>query len=158
MIETGGELALLALEQLVIPIRTSNGWRTEIGENVRLSPIYSDFKDETQSMTMISEASEALGKDGVGIQGNMRDYRVALTFNVDSFCRMEAGRESVQVSQIKADHRKVFLVPSGILTYGGSRVGSIAILGTDLITQFQDGGVIGNRTRVLVEFVERVTH
>lgn len=158
MIETGGELSLLALEQLVIPIRTSNGWRTEIGENVRLSPIYAEFKDTSQSMTMISEASEELGKAGAGIQGNMRDYRVALTFNVDSFCRLEAGRESVQVSQIKADHRKAFLVESGILKYDGVRVGSIAILGTELISSLIAGGVIGNRTRVLVEFVERVTH
>ena len=123
-----------------------------------VSPVYADLTDDTDTESLVYVSAEQLGDGTNGIQGNMRDYPVALTINVDTHTRIDQGRESQQVERIKADHRRALLPPSGILTLDSARVGSIAYLNNTLITDLLGSGVIGLRSQCLVKFRETVTH
>lgn len=155
-----GERALLAVEALIVPIRTANGNATESGANVLVSPVYADMEDGTDWETLIYVASEVNTADGKGeqtsIAGNMRTFWSVLTINIDVHTRIDATRAGVQVEQIKDDVRAAMLPEHGILYLDAVRVGSLHYIGSTLIADLLGAGVIGLRSQVIVKAQNRI--
>lgn len=155
-----GERALLAVEVLLLQIRTANGYVTESGANVLVSPVYVDMEDGADWETLVYVASEINTADGKGeqtsIAGNMRTYWSVMTINIDVHTRIDPVRAGVQVEQIKDDVRAAMLPEHGILYLSGARVGSLHYIGSTLITDLLGAGVIGLRSQAVVKAQNRI--
>lgn len=158
-----GERALLAIEALILPLRTANGYATESGSNVLVSPVYAEMEDGEDWETLIYVANEvysvaANNDTPTAIAGNMRTYWKTLTINIDVHTRIDAQRAAVQIEQIKDDVQGAMLPVSGVLMLDSVRVGSLSYIGNTLITDLLGAGVIGSRAQVLVRAQQTITH
>ena len=69
--------ALQAIEALLSNVRTGNGYATEVGADIRLSPLFAELADDADWQTLVYTASESYGTvnaEGEGIAGNQRVY------------------------------------------------------------------------------------
>lgn len=158
-----GERALLAVEALLLPIRTANGYTTESGANVLVSPVYAEMEDGEDWETLVYVASEVYSvasnsETPTALAGNMRTYWAALTINIDVHTRIDAQRAAQQVERIKDEVRGAMLPASGVLLLDSVRVGSLSYIGNSLITDLLASGVIGSRAQVLVRAQQSITH
>ena len=152
------EQALVGVADLVAEIRTANSWHTEAGGLVVLSPLFPEMHEDIDWQTLVYIASEQYGRDGAGIQGNMREYPVALTINVAAYSRFQPGDDGRLAEKIKSDLRRAMLPASGRLLYAGAGVGSILLLSTALIPDLIQSGIVGVVAQVVVKYSETVTH
>jgi len=155
---TKAEAALLALRDLAATVRTVNGYATDAGARVELSPFYSDMGDADEYLTLVYESSD-LALDGKDLDGAMRSYQMEAVYHIDAHVRPDAGREAQQYARLKGDMRRAVLSLIGSrLRYDGAEIGSARYRGAALIPEARDAGVIGVRTTVAVRYTETVTH
>lgn len=153
---TKAEAALLALRDLAATVRTVNGYATDAGVRVDVSPFFSEMTDEY--LTLVYESSD-LALDGKDLDGAMRSYQMEAVYHIDAHVRPDAGREAQQYARLKGDMRRLVLSLVGSrLRYDGAEIGSARYRGAALIPEARDAGVIGVRTTVAVRYTETVTH
>ncbi len=155
------ERALLAIEALLLELRTANGYATEVGADVRLSPLFAELADDADWQTLVYTASESYGAkpdDDEGIVGNQRSYHLALVMHIDAHRRLDVPKTAQHAAQIRDEVRTAMLVRSGRLLLDGVLVGAIRYLGNELITEALTKGVVGVRTRVRVTAQQSITH
>ena len=153
--------ALAAIAALVSGIRIANGNKTEVGADVRPSPIFATLADDAAWQTLIYTAREFYGgkpEEDVGIDGGQRIYQLTLDINIDAHRRLDAVLASYHAADIKEDVRNKMLPRSGRLLLDGVLVGAIRYLGNELIAEALSSGVLGIRTRVRVIAQQTVTH
>ena len=153
--------ALTAIAALIAGIRTANGSDTEVGADVRLSPIFATMADDSDWQTLVYTSSETYGnkpEEDTGIAGNQRIYQLTLNINIDAHRRLDGSLAAQHAAQIKADVRTAMLPRSGRLLLDGVLVGAIRYLGNELIAEALTSGVLGIRTRVRVIAQQTVTH
>lgn len=153
--------ALQAIEALLSNVRTGNGYATEVGADIRLSPLFAELADDADWQTLVYTAREFYGakpEEDVGIDGGQRIYQLALDINIDAHQRLNAALAAQDAALIKADVRTVMLPRSGRLLLDGVLVGAIRYLGNELIVDALTKGVLGIRTRVRVIAQQTVTH
>lgn len=152
------ELSMLAIADMVREIRTANGWQSEAGADVRLSPWFVEMADAQQTQTCIYELSD-LQVDGKDLDGTARTNRMEQIISVEVYARPIFGREAQQYAQIKADLKRCIQKPIGArLNYGGSEIGSVFYRGTTLNEDARALGLIGATARVVVKYTETVQH
>lgn len=153
--------ALAAIGALVSGIRTANGNATEVGADVRLSPIFATLADDADWQTLVYTAREFYGaspEQDTGIDGGQRIYQLSLDINIDAHRRLDGALAAHHAAEIKADVRTAMLPRSGRLLLDGVLVGAIRYLGNELIPEALNSGVLGIRTRVRVVAQQTVTH
>lgn len=153
--------ALTAIAALVSAIRTANGSATEVGADVRMSPIFASLADDADWQTLVYTSSETYGnkpEEDTGIAGNQRIYQLTLNINIDAHRRLDGSLAAHHAAQIKADVRTAMLPRSGRLLLAGVEVGALRYLGNELILEPLTSGVLGIRTRVRVIAQQQVTH
>lgn len=154
---TKAEAALLALRDLAATVRTVNGYLTDAGARVEMSPFFSEMGDD-EYLTLVYESSD-LALDGKDLDGAMRSYQMEAVYHIDAHVRPDAGREAQQYARLKGDMRRLVLSLVGSrLRYDGAEIGSARYRGAALIPEARDAGVIGVRTTVAVRYTETVTH
>ena len=153
--------ALAAIAALIAEIRTANGSDTEVGADVRMSPIFASLADDADWQTLVYTSREFYGgkpEEDVGIDGGQRIYQLSLDINIDAHRRLDGSLAAQHAAQIKADVRTAMLPRSGRLLLDGVLVGAIRYLGNELIAEALSSGVLGIRTRVRVIAQQTVTH
>lgn len=152
------ELSLLAIADMVREIRTANGWQSEAGADVRLSPWFAEIADAQQTQALVYESSDT-PVGGADLDGTMRKVRMEQVVFIEVYARPLHGREAQQYAQIKADLRRCILAPLGArLIYDGAEIGSIYFRGVSLIDEARALGLIGARCTVAVKYTENVQH
>ena len=153
--------ALAAIAALVSAIRTANGSATEVGADVRMSPLFAALADDANWQTLVYTSSETYGnkpEEDTGIAGNQRIYQLTLNINIDAHRRLDGALAAYHAAQIKSDIRTAMLPRSGRLLLAGVEVGALRYLGNELIPEPLTSGVLGIRTRVRVIAQQQVTH
>ena len=153
--------ALAAIAALIAEIRTANGSDTEVGADVRMSPIFASLADDADWQTLVYTSREFYGgkpEEDAGIDGGQRIYQLSLDINIDAHRRLDGSLAAQHAAQIKADVRTAMLPRSGRLLLDGVLVGAIRYLGNELIAEALSSGVLGIRTRVRVIAQQTVTH
>lgn len=153
--------ALAAIAALIAEIRTANGSDTEVGADVRMSPIFASLADDADWQTLVYTSREFYGgkpEEDAGIDGGQRIYQLSLDINIDAHRRLDGSLAAQHAAQIKADVRTAMLPRSGRLLLDGVLVGAIRYLGNELIAEALSSGVLGIRTRVRVIAQQQVTH
>lgn len=116
------ELSLLAIADMVREIRTANGWQSEAGADVRLSPWFAEIADAQQTQALVYESSDT-PVAGADLDGTMRKVRMEQVVFIEVYARPLHGREAQQYAQIKADLRRCILAPLGArLIYDGAEL------------------------------------
>lgn len=150
-----GERALLAIEALILPVGIANGWNTDAGLQVRVSPMFVDLTKDLYWETLIYTASEEItGFQGGPVVAVSRRISVAHFVNVDTFTSIDPGREAQQFQRIKSDIRKALSPATGGLSDATGQIGQVEHLGAAFITEKLDSGVIGVNTRIKVNYIE----
>jgi hypothetical protein len=153
--------ALAAIAALLAEIRTANGSATEVGADVRMSPLFAELTDDDDWQTLVYTSREFYGakpEEDVGIDGGQRIYQLTLDINIDAHMRLNSSLAAQDAALIKADVRTAMLPRSGRLLLDGVLVGAIRYLGNELIVEALTKGVLGIRTRVRVIAQQTVTH
>jgi hypothetical protein len=152
------ERSLLAVAALLQPIKPPAGYRTHIGFDVRVSPVLAQMhqvQDEIDApwQTLVYTAEEVLqGPGGRAVRGG-GPIQVQHVISIDCYTASEAGREAVQMAQIRADVRRA-LSPHGPLVDADGRIGEIEHRGSQPIPEALESGLVGLRTTIVVHYVE----
>jgi len=154
--------ALAAIAALLAGVRTTKGWTTDLGADVRKSFQFSELADDADWQTLVYTATETYTTPGLpdaeGIAGNQRTYDLTLVIHIDAHRRLDGIETADAAADIKADVRRAVLVPSGRLKLAGVEVGAIRYLGNELIPEALASGALGVRTRVRVNAKQTITH
>lgn len=152
------ERSLLALAALLRPVRKPAGYQTEVGSDVRVSPVLAQMQATQDDInapwqTLVYTAEEVLrGPAGRAVRGG-GPVQVEHVVSVDVYTASEPGLEAVQMARIRSDVRQA-LSPHGPLVDAAGRIGEIEHRGTSPIPEALESGLIGLRTTVVVHYVE----
>jgi len=149
------ERALIAAAKLMEQVRTSNGWATECGALVRLTPTPVALDASLYCTTTVYESEEALtGVNGPVVRaGGMIQVAQAIVFDTATIA--VPGDEGSQHQRIKTDHRKALCTDTGGLADATGSIGEIELVGSVLIAEFLASGFLIVRTTIKVHTIER---
>lgn len=155
MTQSLGERALLAVEALLLPVGIANGWNTDAGLQVRVSPVFVDLTKDLYWETLVFTNEEQIsGFQGGPVVAVSRRISVGHFITVATFTATDPGREAQQFQRIKGDHRKALSPATGGLYDASGAIGQIEHIGSTFIAEKLDTGVMGVSTQIKVNYIE----
>lgn len=150
-----GERALLAVEALILPVGIANGWNTDAGLLVRVSPVFVDLTDDLYWETLVFTTDEQIsGFQGGPVVAVSRRISVGHFIAISTYTAVDPGRESQQFQRIKSDHRKALSPATGGLSDALGQIGQIEHIGATFIPDKLSAGVMGVSTQIKVNYIE----
>jgi hypothetical protein len=151
-----GQRAIESIGELVRQVRLVDGWLTDAGVNVLLSPVSAELGDEGYSLALVYALDEVVtGYQGGPAVAATQRMEIELPIVVDVLMPSQPGRESVQFHRIAYDLRRALSPKNGELCDDIGVIGQIEHGGASAILDATEAGAVGCQTRVTIRYIEQ---